>query len=277
MNSMVLHGSNQDVEAMAIRFKTALKGGDKLNNNEARALAQVSLVTGLNPYIGEVWYIPGKGPMVGIAGARHLWNEKSRAGGGYSFVEILPCAPDEAGAVEADVVGAFKAIAHDSKATTEYQKLFSQTLETLRAAGTDPKVLFEEARMICGPKPQWVGYGYATKSEPSVMNKMKLARKRAEADALKKCVVIPFGANVSVNDVSPHYDVEAQVEDVTEHKPMTIEEARQTIITTRANGEKFLGELNAEQLQLVIENAKTASHIEAARLVLATDFQMESA
>lgn len=58
---------------------------------------------------------------------------------------------------------------------------------------------------------------------------------------------------------------------------MTIEYARQIIIKTRNNGEKFIGELNVEQLQLVIENATTQEHIEAAKMVLATDFSMESA
>lgn len=57
---------------------------------------------------------------------------------------------------------------------------------------------------------------------------------------------------------------------------MTIEQARQVLIKT-SNGEKFIGELDAEQLQKVIDNSKTNEHIAAATLVLANDFSMESA
>lgn len=114
-----------------------------------------------------------------------MWQEQSKAGGGFSFVEIVPCPPSETGATEADVVAAFKAIAHDSRATRDYQKLFTETISSLRAAGsTDP---VKEVREILGPRPEWVGYGYSTKSETSRMNKTQLARKRAEADSLKKC------------------------------------------------------------------------------------------
>jgi len=63
-NALAIHGTNQELDTMAGRFKVALRGGDKLANNEARALAQISMVTNLNPYIGEVWYIPGKGPVI---------------------------------------------------------------------------------------------------------------------------------------------------------------------------------------------------------------------
>lgn len=197
---------------MATRFKTALRGGEKLNNNELYALAQVARVTNLNPFNGEIWCIPGKGTMIGIAGARRLWQEQSKAGGGFSFVEIISCPPQEAGATEADVAAAFKAIAHDSKATSQYQKLFLETVNSLRAAGsTDP---VKEAREIMGPKPEWIGYGYSTKSETSRMNKTQLARKRAEADALKKCVVIPFGVEIAAQDVHAEY-VDAEIAEYT--------------------------------------------------------------
>ena len=272
-NALAIHGTNQELDTMAGRFKVALRGGDKLANNEARALAQISMVTNLNPYIGEVWYIPGKGPMIGIAGARKLWNEKGLNGGGNSFVEIVPCSPEEAGATEADVHAAFKAIAHDSHATKEYLALFSQTLKDLRAAA-DPDPT-KTARELCGPKPQWVGYGYSTKSETSRMNKTQLARKRAEADALKKCIVIPFGlkADVSIEDKAPEY-VDAQVSDVTETTPaMSIEDARQVVVHSRS-GDKFIGELPADQLQWLVENGRNPQTVEAARMVLSVDFNM---
>jgi hypothetical protein len=270
-NTLAIHGTNADVDAMASRFRIALRGGDKLNNNEARALAQIAIVTRLDPYIGELWYIPGKGPMIGIAGARRLWNEKSIAGGGYSFVELILCSPKEAGATETDVVAAYKAIAHDSQATREYLKLFQDTLNMMRETkAADP---FSAAKELVGPKPQWVGYGYSTESESSRMNKTQLARKRAEADALKKCIIVPFGVDVSIEEHNSSY-VEAKVTDITEPaQAMTYDQARQVVVKT-SRGEKFIGEMDAEQLQKVLENSKTLEHIEAARIVLANDFNM---
>ena len=205
----LVFGTSGDLKAFAQRIKLLCKGGEKLTDNEAMALAQVATVTHLNPFIGEVWYIPGKGPMVGIAGARHVDQEGTS---GYSTVTHYSCSPEEAGATEAelkDVVAAFRAEISDSAATLDYQRMFTETLKSLRESGVaDPVAV---AREICGPRPMWIGWGYSKKSEQSQMNKTQLARKRAEADGLKKKIVIPFGGTVAETDVSPDY-VEAQPE-----------------------------------------------------------------
>lgn len=52
------------------------------------------------------------------------------------------------------------------------------------------------------------------------MNKTALARKRAEADALKKRIVVPFGASVSSEDISPAFEVvEAEFTEPEPEKP----------------------------------------------------------
>lgn len=216
MNTAIeVYGTNKEIQEMANRFKTALRGGDKLSNNEVIALAQIAKITGLNPFIGELWYIPGKGPMIGIAGARRTWNEQSAKGGGWSHIEIIPCAPDEAGYTGdvKDLAAAFRAEAHDSGATAQYQKLFTETIKAMRESGSQTP--FDDAKQICGPRPMWVGYGYSTVSETSRMNKTQLARKRAEADALKKCINVPFGVDVSAEyDTAPNNEIiNAQVID----------------------------------------------------------------
>jgi hypothetical protein len=55
---------------------------------------------------------------------------------------------------------------------------------------------------------------------------------------------------------------------------MSYDDAKQTIVKTSL-GEKFIGQLNLEQLNKVIDNAKDPAHVEAAKIVLAHDFQME--
>ena len=200
----MMFGNYGDLQQFAKRIKTLCKGGDKLSDNEALALAQVASVTHLNPFIGEVWYIPGKGPMVGIAGARRLEQERTGSQGGFSFPIVSVVAPEEAGALTHeinDVVAAFKVEINDSTATAEYQKLLVSTIEAMRAAGvSDP---FGAAKEVCGVRPVWVGYGFSKKTDQSTMNKVQLARKRAEADALKKRIVIPFGGTVAETDIAP--------------------------------------------------------------------------
>jgi hypothetical protein len=247
MNTLAVYGTKEELSSIAGRFKTALRGGDKLNNSELIALAQLSKITGLNPFIGELWYIPGKGPMIGIVGARRLWNEKSAAGGGWSSVEILPCTPQEAGYAGdvKDLAAAFKATAHDSAATLQYQKMFTDTINTMRSAGsTDP---FGDAKQICGPRPQWEGYGYSTVSETSRMNKTQLARKRAEADALKKCINVPFGLEVSAEyETAPaEYAVNAEVTDVTDSAGEENQDADQFPNSTNELKALFAKEYNA--------------------------------
>jgi hypothetical protein len=293
----LIFGESQEIELFAKRIKTMMRGGDKLSATEALALAQVAKVTHLNPFIGECWYIPGSGPMVGIAGARRIDQEDAARRGGYSTVEVIPCEPQEAGAVESevkDVAAAFRAEITDSMATLEYQRMFTATLASLRESGvTDPVPV---AREICGPRPKWVGYGFSKKGESTRMSKVQAARKRAEADALKKKIMIPFGADVAEADVAPDY-VDATATDVPERrsreqnlhelgfesapKPINPEEAyskaSKVIVKVSGGQERFVSELTKEQLDFLMTSDKsTQEQKAAARIVLAHDFQMEA-
>lgn len=215
MNTIKVYGTDQEIDKIAGRIKLMVKGGDKLSNGEARALAQISNVTGLNPFIGEIWYIPTKGPMIGIAGARRLFNEGNN-GSDYAFVELIPCSAAEAGVPDdvKDVVACFRCEAHSSSATRQYQQMLLQTIEAMRAAGSqDP---FGDAREVVGKKPIWQGWGYSRKSDQSTMNKVQLAKKRAEADALKKRIVVPFGLPEVEISVHENY-VDAETSPVITH------------------------------------------------------------
>ncbi len=212
------YGESADVRAFAQRIRAMVPGGDKLQDREAQALAQVSLITHLNPFIGEVWYIPGRGPMVGIKGARHCGNEQVEQAGGkdaYWFPELIPCSPQDAGAPDnVKVAASYKCVITDSVSTRLYQKMLLETVSLLRDAGSPDPV--GEAKQIVGKKPEWVGYGYSTIEEQSKMNKQALAMKRAEADALKRKFHIPFGAEVAAGDSAVETGdwVDAKAEDV---------------------------------------------------------------
>jgi hypothetical protein len=193
-------GSRVDLEQLAKRIQVMCPGGDKLTLPEALALAQVSTVTRLNPFIGEVWYISGRGPMVGIRGARRYGNEQiaKADSSGYWTAEFFPCDIVEAGVPEDElnnVYVAFRCEIYDSISTTNYNNNLIGLIRELREAKADDPTGM--ALSILGKKPKWVGYGFSTKSEKTKMNKTQAARKRAESDALKKKFYIPFGANVS--------------------------------------------------------------------------------
>ena len=202
------YGNREEISALAKRIKMMLPGGDKLAENEALALAQVATVTKLNPFIGEVWYIPGKGPMIGIKGARRMENESTKENNGYSWMQFDLISPEECGAPDAArVFRAYRCTINDVTATRQYLSLFHDALEMLRAAETkDP---YMAAKEICGPRPTWEGYGFSLTGEPSRMNGDALARKRAEADALKKRISIPFGADIADTETNEAVVIEA--------------------------------------------------------------------
>lgn len=212
------YGQADDVYTLAKRIKVMVPGGNKLQDSEAQALAQVSLVTQCNPFIGEIWYIPGRGPMIGIKGARRHGNEQTLKAGGptaYWVPEMKVCTGAEVGytgKIE-DLESAWCCTITDSVSTGLFQKMFLETVNGLRAAGSKDPV--GEAREICGKRPEWKGYGFATRSENSKMNKQALAMKRAEADALKKKFDIPFGAEVANGDTA----FDAETTDWTESPP----------------------------------------------------------
>jgi hypothetical protein len=301
-NTELVFGNSQELQQFAARIKMMMRGGDKLTGPEALALAQFAKVTNLNPFIGECWYISGSGPMVGIAGARRLDQEDTTNRGGYSTVNTIPCSPEDAGALEAelkDVVAAFRAEISDSQATLEYQKMFSAALASLREAGVPDPV--PAAREICGPRPSWVGYGYSTKGERSRMNKTQLARKRAEADALKRKIVIPFGAQIAETDTAPEYiDAEAKVEDVKPRRsqeqnlaelgytptpqapepdvdktfppdPEAIYQESKVRRMKMKGVDTAFGDMTKDQLLWVVNNAKIQANADAAAIVLQHD------
>lgn len=214
------YGDNLDVVSLARRIKIMVPGGKNLSDNEAQALAQVSIATNCNPFIGEIWYIPGSGPMIGIKGTRRHGSKQVEEAGGkeaYWQPDFEPCTGEDAGYKGdiKDLAAAYKCTITDSVSALAYQRMFLEAVNTLRAAGSKDPV--GDAREICGKRPQWIDYGFSTVSEKSRMNKQALARKRAEAHALQLKFSIPFGAKVAAGDdaVDAGDWVEGQAKDTT--------------------------------------------------------------
>jgi hypothetical protein len=68
---------NEHVKMLAGHIKKCVPNGETLESSEAIALARISMATDLSPFTGEVWYIPKKGPHIGIRGLRRKAKEQS--------------------------------------------------------------------------------------------------------------------------------------------------------------------------------------------------------
>jgi hypothetical protein len=243
--------------------------------------------------------------MIGIKGARRMENEETSKKGGYSWLQFDVIAPEDSGAPNPkNVFRAYKCTINDVNATKAYLSVFHDALEMLRAAQTkDP---YMEAKEICGPRPLWEGYGYSLIGEPSRMNPDALARKRAEADALKKRIVLPFGAEVSEDEggyiEGEAYEPKASTVDETTAEITTeteqaaeqenIPNFEQAPVPTDPELEAYnaalaiwatvgpekkkiqYGAMTKAQLEYVVTSSKDTARVDAALLILERKFDM---
>ena len=86
--SLALLPDKQQLAEVNNRIKVMLPGGAKLSNEERFALAQIAVAHQLDPFNGEVWYIPGRGPMIGIKGLRKKAREQVQGNFWIDFREI---------------------------------------------------------------------------------------------------------------------------------------------------------------------------------------------
>ena len=160
------YGDGKELSHMAWRIKNCVPNGNRLEDNEALSLAQIALATGLNPFIGELWYISGKGPMAGIRGLRRRAREQST----YStdFRAMKPDEHAEHGIGPNDIGRICELYRHD---------VLQRAVEINKAAG----------KAVVPIKPI-LGVGIWRKGDqiPAGKSSTWVADKRAEADALRK-------------------------------------------------------------------------------------------
>ena len=66
------YGERADIKELGERMRRFLPNGDKMQACDALSFAQASLALDLNPFAGEIWYIPRVGIVTGIAGYRKM-------------------------------------------------------------------------------------------------------------------------------------------------------------------------------------------------------------
>jgi hypothetical protein len=194
--ALAAFGDRDAIREMTERLKATMPGGRKLDDVEARSLAQLSLAHDLDPFNGEFWMIPSSGLMVGIKGLRKAARRAAREEGGTYWTEFRRVEPKERGASANAVV--YECHLRD----TITVQAWAQSIHQMTGAG----VPYPDAVAALGPAPVVIGVGIATPDERSRMEIQARARKRAEADAIKQRYDIAFG-NARFSDEEPETEI----------------------------------------------------------------------
>ena len=187
-NALAQYGARDQVKEMAERIQKMMPGTTRLNATEALTVAQIAVAHGLDPFNGEVWGLKGDndkwyGTMVGIKGLRKAAKRQALAENGTYWTEPpMRVEPKKYNAPDTAVV--YEIHLRDTVTMQAYGK----SLHTLTTAG----IPYAEAIRMIGSAPVCVGVGIATAEERSKMGKHALAKKRAEADAIKQRYDVSF-------------------------------------------------------------------------------------
>lgn len=181
--SLQLYADRADVQELAGRITRMLPAVKELGEAGALALAQVSIAMGLNPFIGELWAIPKKGGgfslMTGIKGLRRAARQQSAADDGMYTISLRQVTPDEAEGLRVNPGDILRAcdLYHDGRMARRFYE-------------------------FTGEIPKFTGIGVYRQGEATKMNPIQVARKRAEADALKQAFDLPIGLQPEVEQLA---------------------------------------------------------------------------
>ena len=225
-------GDREELREIARRVQLMAPGGKKLQENEALALAQGAVAHGLDPFNGEIWFIPGSGLMCGIKGLRKAARGQIKGNFWTEFEQITN--PDlRAALMIPDGALAFRCIVRDSETIRAY----SEAWKELSANGVPAQMIPE----IIGQRPYTEGVGYLRADERTKMDPTQCAMKRAEADALKRRFDLPFAVPSEPNGA--YIDA-----DFAEAATPTVEEPAATTHPT-----EWLDAIGEEDLAWIIE------------------------
>ena len=189
-NRIAPWGGRKEVREIAERVRVMAPGAKKLQQNEALALAQGAVSHGLDPFNGEIWYIPGSGLMAGIKGLRKAARNQIEGNFWTEFEEITDPDLRRLFDIPKDAL-AFRCILRDS----ETIRAFSDAWRGMKENGVPEEVI----PSVLGRKPYTVGIGFIKDGEKTKMDRVQCAMKRAEADALKRRFDLPFAVPTEPN------------------------------------------------------------------------------
>ena len=188
---------NDRAREIATRIKYMIQNGRKLEDQEVYALAQYCAANDLNPFAGEAYYMPGAGPVPGIAGWRKKaqeqlnWEaENQKELGAHFWCDVREATTEEAkhDPNRGDI--AMFVTLHDWLSNKRWRRAFFETVRELKELGYSLEDANAQAKVMVGPEPVWTGVGtvYAEENfgKGEKFNRAERAAKRAEKIALRK-------------------------------------------------------------------------------------------
>ena len=188
---------NDRAREIATRIKYMIQNGRKLEDQEVYALAQYCAANDLNPFAGEAYYMPGAGPVPGIAGWRKKaqeqlnWEaENQKELGAHFWCDVREATTEEAkhDPNRGDI--AMFVTLHDWLSNKRLRRAFFETVRELKELGYSLEDANAQAKVMVGPEPVWTGVGtvYAEENfgKGEKFNRAERAAKRAEKIALRK-------------------------------------------------------------------------------------------
>lgn len=188
---------NDRAREIATRVKYMIQNGRKLEDQEVYALAQYCAANDLNPFAGEAYYMPGAGPVPGIAGWRKKaqeqlnWEaENQKELGAHFWCDVREATTEEAkhDPNRGDI--AMFVTLHDWLSNKRWRRAFFETVRELKELGYSLEDANAQAKVMVGPEPVWTGVGtvYAEENfgKGEKFNRAERAAKRAEKIALRK-------------------------------------------------------------------------------------------
>lgn len=200
-NEIVIKGQQNQTQLLARDFASRLRymivNGNKLHDSEIYALAQYAAATGLDPFAGECWIIPGKGVCPGIAGWRKKAQDQldyeaelAHLNGSHFWVEYEIPSQDDCMFDPSKGDIAFVAILRDSVSQSRWRKSIIETTDGFVKMGAKFYDAVELAKQVVGSEPVWTGYGVVFGNENfggnEKFDRKERAKKRAEKVALRK-------------------------------------------------------------------------------------------
>lgn len=234
MNKALILPDQSEVQQMSEQCKSLMVGGRALTPTEGKALAILAVSIGLNPFLGEIFFIPGSGPFVGIKGQRR--NAKNQLGEDdhvFPPIYILRVA-GEYGGLEGDIC--YECELRDSKSIKEFASMYKMMAEILG----DNQALLSE---VVGHSPTTHGIGIVTAAEietyqnldpkkrKTAMTPTARAKKRAEADAYRQR--FPIGASIGLADINGDIpEIQTQGGEVIDVEPVEVKVEKQPPLET---------------------------------------------
>jgi hypothetical protein len=227
------------VKATVHKLMRLTSGGRRLNSNQATGLAVYALMTDLNPFNNECYWMlgPGEGPIPGVAGYRRKALEYLAVTSGPNdryFVTHRDALPGEAiyDLDKGDI--ARHCTLRIQSVSDKWRGELLHTVSKLKEAGLSGKAALAEAKDLVGPEPVWeatavVDYrenfeGKPTEKRPEgtpdKWDRVERCDKRAEKWAIRKAfpsVILPdisLGGSV---DIDPNV-IDAIVREVEEER-----------------------------------------------------------